>query len=233
MIEAYGLIKAYGDQVVLTVPQLTITPGAITAIVGPSGAGKSTLLRLLAGLEAPDRGCLTLNGKPCNGAELRRYASLVLQHPIAFRGTVLYNASLAPRLLGASRREARSLGLEALAQVGLAGLAHQDARTLSGGELVRLSLARALAKGPELLLLDEATSNLDPANVGNIEALLRGLLPRTTIVMVTHNLPQARRLSQSTAVLLNNTLIAQGPTKDLFTTAHGVVAAFLRGDMIY
>lgn len=234
MIAAHKLRKSYQGKVVLQASRFVAQPGEITAVVGPSGAGKSTLLRLLAGLEPPDEGSMTLSGSPVEAARLRRNTCLVLQQPIAFRGSVLYNAALAPRLLGASRREAQQLGLEVLHQVGLAELAKQEASTLSGGELVRLSLARALTKKPELLLLDEATANLDPANVAKVEALLLALLPGATIVMVTHNLPQARRLSQTTAVLLDNELVAQGPTPALFDGyPEPKVRAFIHGEMVF
>lgn len=234
MIAALNLRKAYQSKVVLQASRFVARQGEIAAVVGPSGAGKSTLLRLLAGLEPADQGSIALSGSPAEGAKLRRSTCLVLQQPIAFRGSVLYNAALAPRLLGASRREAQRLGLEALEQVGLAELAKQEAHTLSGGELVRLSLARALTKQPEVLLLDEATANLDPANVAKIEALLLALLPRTTLVMVTHNLPQARRLSQTTAVLLDNELAAQGPTPAIFDTyPDPKVRAFIHGEMVF
>jgi len=234
VIAALNLRHSYQGKVALQASRFVAHPGEIAAVVGPSGAGKSTLLRLLAGLEPPDQGSIALSGGPTDTHKLRRSTCLVLQQPIAFRGSVLYNAALAPRLLGASSREAQQLGLNALHQVGLAELARQDAGTLSGGELVRLSLARALTKQPELLLLDEATANLDPANVARIEALLLTLLPRTTMVMVTHNLPQARRLSHTTAVLLDNELAAQGPTPVLFDTyPDPKVRAFIHGEMVF
>jgi len=234
VIAALNLRKAYQGKVVLQASRFVARQGEIAAVVGPSGAGKSTLLRLLAGLEPADQGSIALSGSPVEAARLRRSTCLVLQQPIAFRGSVLYNAALAPRLLGASRRKAQRLGLEALEQVGLAELAKQEAQTLSGGELVRLSLARALTKRPEVLLLDEATANLDPANVAKLEALLSALMPGATIVMVTHNLPQARRLSQTTAVLLDNQLIAQDATPILFNTYPDPrVRAFIRGEMVF
>lgn len=235
MIEATGLEKRYAGRTVLSVPHFTARAGEITAVVWPSAAGKSTLMQLLAGLEPQGEGTFSLDGHPADAAALRTHNSLVMQHPVALRGSVLYNAGLALRLAGWSWR-ARYMGaMAALERVGLAAVATQDARKLSGGELVRLALARALAKEPDAFLLDEATANLDPANIRRIEETIRGVAEGgRTVVMVTHNLPQARRLSHSTAVIYEGFLIAQDRTERIFNRhPNSTVRAFVEGEMVF
>ncbi len=235
MIEVRELTKNYDGKQILSTAEFQARAGEITAIVGPSAAGKSTLMRLLAGLELGENGVIAFRGKMASPAQLRQVSSLVLQQPVALRGSVLFNAMLAPRLMGASRQDARTLALTALKQVGLNEITKQDARKLSGGELVRLALARALAKNPELLLLDEATANLDPSNILRIErAIAQAAASGKAVVMVTHNLPQARRLSQSTAVVMGGKLICQDTTETIFNHhPDTTVRAFVAGEMIF
>ncbi|KPV49492.1 hypothetical protein SE17_32305, partial [Kouleothrix aurantiaca] len=123
-----------------------------------------------------------------------------------------------------------------LEQVGLAHLAAKPARTLSGGEMQRVALARALVLAPRVLLLDEPTANLDPANVLVIERAIAGLRAagRTTVVLVTHNLFQARRLADRVALLLDGRLAELAATADFFERPQDPrAAAFVRGEMVY
>ncbi|MDZ7705499.1 MAG: ATP-binding cassette domain-containing protein [Trueperaceae bacterium] len=237
MVEAVGLEHHYESRPVVRAEHFAAYGGTITAIVGPSGAGKSTLLRLLAGLEPPSYGTLRDGqGHALTPTDLRARTSLVMQQPLALRGTVLYNAALAPRLAGASRRRANETAEQMLTRVGLASLAQRSARKLSGGELVRLAVARALAKQPALLLLDEATANLDPGNIKRLETIIRDVANSgTAVVMITHNLPQARRLSDQTALVLGGQLIVQHDTEQFFGGDHDDprVWAFVSGEMIF
>jgi tungstate transport system ATP-binding protein len=124
----------------------------------------------------------------------------------------------------------------ALEQVGLTALAHLPAHKLSGGEQQRAALARALVFDPEVLLLDEPTANLDPYNVGLIEAIIREQNQQrgTTTVLVTHNIFQARRLAHRVGLLLEGKLIELTPTEEFFESPHDPrTAAFVRGEMIY
>lgn len=237
VVEAVGLEHHYESRPVVRAERFAAYRGAITAIVGPSGAGKSTLLRVLAGLEPPTHGTLhDGQGRSLTPTDLRARTSLVMQQPLALRGTVLYNAALAPRLAGVSRQRAHETAERALARVGLESFAQRSARKLSGGELVRLAVARALAKDPALLLLDEATANLDPGNIRRLETIIRDVASSgTAVVMITHNLPQARRLSHDTALIIGGQLITQDDTERIFSGDHDDprVWAFVSGEMIF
>ncbi len=224
MIEAEGLERRYpGFRLFLD--RLEARPGEVLAVVGPSGAGKSTLLRLLAGLEAPDRGRLRRRGP----------AVYLDQQPYLLERTVLENAAFGLRLKGWPAARARARAREWLERVGLSGLAARPARGLSGGERVRLALARALAVEPAALLLDEPTANLDPANVARIEALIGAeRAAGRAVVLVTHNLFQARRLADRALFLLEGTAVEAGPAAAFFERpADPRTRAFLSGAMVW
>ncbi len=182
----YRDVRVDGDDgPIVTRFSARIPADGLTAIVGPSGAGKTTLLRLLNRLEDPDHGTVLFDGtdvRDYDVLELRRRVQLVGQVPVTFPGTVADNlagdATLLPR-------------------VGLAApLASRHADRLSVGEAQRLSLARALAVGPDVLALDEPTSALDQASKAGIEVLVRSLADEgLTVVMVTHEARQARELA--------------------------------------
>ncbi len=185
-----------GGRVVLDSVSAEIPAGA-TAIVGPSGAGKSTLLRLLNRLGDPDRGEISLRGRPLASYEplaLRREVALVPQLPALLEGTVAENLAYAAGLAGKD--------LDAVGTLRLAGLdpefAERDVAKLSVGEQQRAMLARALAQEPAVLLLDEPTSALDHAAHDAIEAALRELRRELEIslVLVSHDPEQARRLGE-------------------------------------
>jgi tungstate transport system ATP-binding protein len=228
----------YGDRLVLNIPALEIRAGEVLAVVGPSGAGKSTLLRLLNFLEPPSAGAITFQGQAAADPtrlplELRRQVTTVFQRPVLLSASVLANVAYGLRLRG--QGGARRRAMDALAQLGLAHLAKAPARTLSGGEMQRVALARALVLGPAVLLLDEPTANLDPANVQAIErAVAEAHRQGTTIVLVTHNLFQARRLAGRVALLLEGQLAEVADTAAFFEHPRDPrAAAFVRGEMIY
>lgn len=206
---------------------LAVAPLQVLALVGPSGCGKSTLLRALNRLHdlTPGvrvRGRVLLDGADTarmDPVELRRRVGMVFQRPNLFPGTVFANVAWGLRLQGA-----RDLGghvERALRRAGLweevRGRLHGPAGALSGGQQQRLCLARALALDPEVLLLDEPTSALDPAATARFEALVRELRDEVTVVMVTHNLAQARRLADGIAFFQAGELVEAGPTATLFT----------------
>lgn len=229
----------YGERVVLDLPQLEFAPGEIVAIVGPSGSGKSTLLRLLNFLERPTSGTLTFRTHTVNGTgdvplDLRRQVTTVFQRPVLLNSSVIHNVAYGLQLRGV--RDGRPLAEAALDAVGLAPLAGAHARTLSGGEMQRAALARAMVIQPQVLLLDEPTANLDPYNVQLIEGAIRELHQRqqTTVVLVTHNVFQARRLAQRVLFLLDGRVIESGPAASFFASpVDPRTAAFIRGDMVY
>jgi len=199
--------------------------GEVLAVVGPSGAGKSTLLRMLAGLEAPDAGRV----------ERRAPAVYLDQQPYVLERNVIENAAFGLRLKGVPRATAEARAGVWLERVGLGELGRRPARVLSGGERVRLALARALAVEPGILLLDEPTANLDPANVARIEALIGEERARgRAVVLVTHNLFQARRLADRALFLLEGQVVEEGPAPAFFESPKDPrTRAFLSGEMVW
>jgi tungstate transport system ATP-binding protein len=255
MIESiYGLhavTKVYDQRCVLDVEELEVYRGEILALVGPSGAGKSTLLRLLNFLEPPSSGSIDFEA-PSKGRahagrrhitfdamhpvplDLRRRVTTVFQRPILLNRSVYANVRYGLRLRGV--RDSRRPVEEALEQVGLSDLAHQRARTLSGGEAQRVSLARAMVLEPDVLLMDEPTANLDPYNVSLIEDIVCSLNDRqgTTIVLVTHNVFQARRMAHRVGLLLEGHIVEVAETTPFFESPQDSrTEAFVRGEMVY
>ena len=231
--------QVYSQRAIVVVEELTVQRGEILALVGPSGAGKSTLLRLLNFLEAPAAGQIEFDGATIGAGQeapltLRRKVTTVFQRPVLLRHSVADNVGYGLRLRG--QRQTQAAVQAALTEVGLAHLARRPARTLSGGEAQRVALARAMVLQPTALLLDEPTANLDPYNVGIIEAIVRRLNEEhgLTVVLVTHNLYQARRLAQRVALMLEGKIVEVAGVQTFFEQpADPRTAAFVRGDMIY
>jgi tungstate transport system ATP-binding protein len=234
--------KVYNGRQTLALEELEIKRGEVLALVGPSGAGKSTLLRLLNFLEEPSAGTVGFDGHEYalgRGAPLsvRRRVTTVFQRPVLLQRTVEANVEYGLRLRGGARpRGATERVDRTLQEVGLAGLARAQARTLSGGEAQRVALARAMILEPDALLLDEPTANLDPYNVGLIEQIVRRLNAErgTTIVLVTHNIFQAHRLATRVALLLEGRIIEVQDVRGFFEQPQDTrTAAFVRGEMVY
>jgi tungstate transport system ATP-binding protein len=203
-----------GGKRILDGVSLAIAPGPRTLILGPNGSGKSVLLRLCHGLLQPTGGSVYFNG-PENLNGRRRHA-MVFQRPVMLRRSALANVTYGLALAGVAGYERTQIAGEALDRVGIAHLASQPARVLSGGEQQRLSLARAWALRPELLMLDEPTANLDPAATTAIESVIQDMHEAgTKIVMVTHNLGQAHRLGDE-VVFLDGGRVAERAPVDAF-----------------
>jgi tungstate transport system ATP-binding protein len=231
--------KRYDTRLVLEIDALDILPGEVFALVGPSGSGKSTLLRLLNFLEYPTSGSISFEGSEYqedNQIPLaqRRRVTTVFQRPMLLERSVWENVVYGLRLRG--QRDAHNQTMAALEQVGLAHLAHQRARTLSGGEAQRVALARALVLNPQALLLDEPTANLDPHNVSIIEDIVSKLNQqhKVTCILVTHNVFQARRLAQRVGFLLEGRLVEVAVADQFFESPSDErTLAFVRGEMVY
>jgi tungstate transport system ATP-binding protein len=235
-----NLTQKYGSRTVLRLPSLQIEPGEIFAVVGPSGAGKSTLLRLLAMLETPTQGQVTLhiNGRSVSSATAtiadRRQLVMVFQRPVLLSRSVRANVAFGLRIRG--RRKSKAQVERTLARVSLSNLIDADAHTLSGGEMQRVAVARALVLEPQVLLLDEPTANLDPYNVRLIEDLIREQHRDygTTIILVTHNVFQAQRLATRVALMLDGELVEVAPAAAFFDAPRDPrTAAFVSGDLVY
>lgn len=231
--------RRYQHRTIIDIDTLEIHEGEIVAIVGPSGAGKSTLLRLLNFLEPPSTGILYFQKHPFSAEQsiplaLRRTVTTVFQRPVLLQRSVIGNVRFGLQLRGKYQEQA--VVNDALKTVGLLDLAAQPAQTLSGGEAQRVALARAIVVQPRVLLLDEPTANLDPHNVTVIEAAVRQLNQQTgcTIVLVTHNLFQARRLADRVALMLDGQIVEITDVQTFFEhPSEARTAAFVRGEMVY
>ncbi len=192
-----------------------IHDGVATAVAGPSGSGKSTLLRLLNRLAEPTSGRVLFRGTDVRELDvlaLRRHAVLVPQHAVALTGDVAAEVRVAAP--GLSDDEVRSL----LSRVALdpAEFLGRRPASLSGGELQRLCLARALAVGPDALLLDEPTSALDPRSADAVDAVIRSLVDSgLAVVLVSHDVARAGRVADDVRVLHDGRVTARGPARDL------------------
>lgn len=232
-----GLKQIYDGRCVLDIPAFQIRQGEVLAVIGPSGAGKSTLLRLLNFLEQPSQGRLDFEGAPVSadiGLEKRRRVTTVFQRPVLLKRSVAANLKFGVSLRG-QKLQTDQLD-EWLDRLGLTELRNQSAAKLSAGEAQRVALARALLMAPDVLLLDEPTANLDPYNVGLIERIVQeeNQQHQTTVVIVTHNIFQARRLSHRTALLLDGALVEVGETEQFFSQpGRPETKAFIRGELIY
>ncbi|HMQ34160.1 MAG TPA: ABC transporter ATP-binding protein [Chloroflexaceae bacterium] len=206
-----------------------VAVGELFALLGPSGSGKSTVLKLIAGIEAPDRGELALGGASLLGTPAhRRGAALMFQRAYLFPYlSVAENIAFGPRMRGVARA-ARLAEAEALLElVGLPGCGGRRPAALSGGEQQRVALARALASRPRLLLLDEPFSSLDPEVRQGLQEAVRRLQreARLTTVLVTHDLGEAVAMADAMGIMSAGRLIAQGAPRALYERPPSRVAA--------
>lgn len=234
MINANRLSKSYGDHVVLRELGLQVDRGERVAILGLNGAGKTTLFRCLLGLTGFE-GDLQVGGHLAgpHGREARRLIGYVPQQPPRFDLTLDGFIELFSALRGGSAPDVR----KRLDGLGLSVREHgrKSLRDLSGGMLQKAVLGIALGAEAPVLLLDEPTANLDPYNVGLIEEIVTNLNREQgiTLVLVTHNVFQAKRLAHRTAFLLDGRLIEIAKTATFFDhPAEARTAAFIRGEMI-
>lgn len=231
-----GVWKDYGERRILDIPSLEIFQGEIFCLVGPSGAGKSTLLRLLHFLEPVSGGYIQFKGLNLFyplPLSVRRTISMVFQRPALLDLSVWDNVALGLQLRG---KKDRQRVWDALEAVELLDLKDAPASTLSGGEVQRVALARVMVLLPEVLLLDEPTANLDPYHVALVENVVRDLHQRngTTIVLVTHNVFQARRLAGRVGLLLGGQIIEVAEAEKFFHSPSDPRSlAFVRGELIY
>ncbi|MBA5941859.1 MAG: phosphate ABC transporter ATP-binding protein [Methanophagales archaeon] len=230
-IETRELNVYYGDEKVhaLKNVEIKIEKNKVTALIGPSGCGKTTFLRSLNRLNellgATTKGKVIIDGKDIyDGKEdviqLRKRVGMVFQHPNPFPMSIYDNVAYGPRIHGVKKKELNGLVEESLRKAALwdevKDRMQEIALKFSGGQQQRLCIARALAVNPEIILFDEPCSALDPVSTAKIEALLRELKHEYTIVIVTHNMQQAARVSDFTAFFLMGELIEFGETKELF-----------------
>ena len=222
----------YGKVQALHNIQLNIATNRVTALIGPSGCGKSTLLRTLNRMHETVRharleGEILLDGEDIltqDVTRLRRRVGMVFQKPNPFPKSIFENVAYGLRINGIPPTQKGRMADAVEHSLQRAALweevkdqLHKSAYALSGGQQQRLCIARALAVDPEVLLLDEPCSALDPVNTAKVEELLFHLKENCTLVIVTHNMQQAARVSDSTAFVLTGELIEFSPTPQLFT----------------
>ena len=231
-IKVENLNLYYGDKQALFDVNIEMPKKKVTAYIGPSGCGKSTLLRSINRMNdlvdsARIEGKILLNGeniydKAVNVADLRRRVGMVFQKPNPFPKTIYENVAYGLRIQGIKDRRK----LDEIVENSLRGAAlwdevkdrlNENALGMSGGQQQRLVIARAIAIEPEVMLLDEPASALDPISTLKIEELINELKEKYTIVIVTHNMQQAARVSDYTAFMYLGELIEFGATNELFT----------------
>ena len=220
LLELKNLNKSYGKAEILIDITLSVEMGTILALIGPTGSGKTTLLRIIDLLDEPSSGQLIFDGidvtekSEKEKLKFRRRMAMVFQKPVVFRSNVLDNVRYGLKVRGLNGRDK---AMNALKFVGLSDYESRDANTLSGGEMQRLALARAIVVEPELLLLDEPTANLDPKSSAKIEELILDLaLQGITIIMATHNMAQCQRLADKVAVLMQGKILEMGQPEVIF-----------------
>ncbi len=197
-----GLTFSYGSRKALDLDELHIDHNRVTAVIGPNGSGKSTLFDMLAFLRKPDTGTILFRGKPASatlGTRLRRQVGYVQQKPYLMKMSVRDNIGLGLKLRGATRR-AIDVAVDAVAgELGLTGLLARDAGKLSGGEIQKVALARALAPQPEVVIMDEPFTYLDEVTVIEIETWIAEQRDaRTkTIIFSAHDRLRAQSLSDN------------------------------------
>ena len=230
-ISVENLNLHYGENHALKDVNMEIADHAITAFIGPSGCGKSTFLRCLNRMNDLVDGCrvegkVILDGediydKRVDTTLLRKKVGMVFQQPNPFPMSIYDNIAYGPRLHGIKNKKE----LDEIVERSLQGAAifeevkdrlHKSALGLSGGQQQRLCIARALAVAPEVLLMDEPTSALDPISTLKIEELMETLKKKYTVVIVTHNMQQAARVSDDTAFFLVGEVIEKNATSEIF-----------------
>lgn len=231
-IEVKKLNFYYGNYQALKNVNMNIEENEITSLIGPSGCGKSTFLRSINRMNdlieiARYEGEILLDGKnifskACDLVQLRKRIGMVFQKPNPFPKSIYENLIYAPKIYG----EKSKVVLEEIVEKSLKAVnlwdevkdkLHKSALSLSGGQQQRLCIARAISIKPEILLMDEPTSALDPISTSKIEELIMELRANYAIVIVTHNMQQASRISDKTGFFFQGELIEYGKTTDMFT----------------
>jgi phosphate transport system ATP-binding protein len=244
-LQAVDLTLSFGQRAILSNITTDVQRGAITALIGPTGSGKSTLLRTFNRMNDKvtsyrHDGDVLLDGhsiwhSAVDLMSLRRRVGMLFQRPNPFPMSIMENVVAGVRAHKmASRSGMREIAQQRLTEVGLWDAVSTRLKDspfrLSGGQQQLLCLARALAVDPEVLLLDEPTSSLDPLATESIEALIRTLTPKITVVIVTHNLAQARRIADSTIFLYQGHMVEHGDTEQVFENpAHEETAHYVGG----
>ncbi|MCM3113079.1 phosphate ABC transporter ATP-binding protein PstB [Lederbergia lenta] len=231
-METIDLSVHYGEKTAIHQVSLRFPEKNVTALIGPSGCGKSTYLRSLNRMNDEIEQCRTdgkimykqvdINSDEANVFEVRKQIGMVFQKPNPFAKSIFNNIAYGPSHHGVkNKQQLHDIVEESLRKAALwdevKDQLHRSALALSGGQQQRLCIARALAMKPEVLLLDEPASALDPVSTGKIEELISELKQEFTIIIVTHNMQQAARISDHTAFFYMGDVVEYGETEQIFT----------------
>ncbi|MFA5904580.1 MAG: ATP-binding cassette domain-containing protein, partial [Desulfobacula sp.] len=235
VLEVKNLEVVRGGVPVLSIPSLSIAESEVFFLIGPNGAGKSTLLQTLAALVKPSKGEIRFRGKKV-GEDIsllsyRRKIAMILQEPLLFNTTVYKNVASGLKIRGMSKKEIDPIVDQTLDRFGISHLRDRAARTLSGGEARRASIARAFATDPEVLFLDEPFSALDPiireAMMEDLEKVLRET--KITTLFVTHDRIEALRLAGRLGVMTDGRIIQTGNVGEIMNHPKNEIVASLVG----
>ena len=226
LLATEGLTRHFAGLTAVDDVTFSLPPGRIRALIGPNGAGKTTFVSLLCGRIAPSAGRIWFRDKEITHqpahARIRAGMAYTFQITSVFaRLPALENVAIAGRAVG---REAEAR--EALARVGLASEAHRPAGDLAYGHQRLLEIAMGLVQSPELLILDEPTQGLSDAEIADFEALIRALVPATTVLLIEHNMSVVMRLADDVTVLDRGRILAEGSPQAI-RADHAVQAAYL------
>jgi tungstate transport system ATP-binding protein len=234
ILEGLNIKVERGNALILDTPSFIVKDGEVISLIGPNGAGKTTLLQTLCYLLKPFKGEIYFRGSRVGGEyplnEYRRKLAMVFQEPLLFDTTVFNNVASGLKFRGVKGSEIENIVIENLQRFGIGHLRDRSARTLSGGEAQRTSLARAFATRPEILLLDEPFSALDPPTreslVEDVEQVLKK--SKITTIFVTHDRMEAIRLSDRIAVMRDGQILQIGPPTEIMNyPANEFVASFV------
>jgi tungstate transport system ATP-binding protein len=234
LLEIRNLIVERGGAVLLDLPSFQVEAGEIVSLIGPNGAGKTTLMQAVASLVKPSSGNIYFRGEEIDShssrLSYRRRLAMVFQEPLLFDTTVYENVASGLKIRQLQKPETEERVLAELSRFGISHLRTRSARTLSGGEAQRTSLARAFAVRPEVLFLDEPFASLDPPSreslLGDLERILRET--RTTTLLATHDRTEALRLSDRMAVMNGGKILQIGPSEEVLNHPKDeFVAAFV------
>jgi tungstate transport system ATP-binding protein len=235
MAELNNLTKSFGNKVVLDNVNLQVQQGEILALLGPNGSGKSTILKIMAFLEDVTSGEVKFQGETVdskNSESFRKQSTLVFQKTALFDTSVYDNVAYGLKIRKVPKSQQDASVKEALTIAKLEGFEKRPARKLSGGEQQRVAIARALVLKTKLLLLDEPTANLDPKNAQIIEEVIARVNRelKTTIVLATHNMFQAKILPSRIALISDGKITEVGPPAEIFGKLSKNLARFAAVD---
>ncbi len=238
IVRFVDVTKKFGDITALDDVDLKVEKGEIFTLLGPNGSGKTTTLRIMAGIDKPTSGEIFFDNvriDDSNRSEVRKKCTMVFQKTTLFNTTVYKNIEYGLKLRSSPKKKIEERVKNVLKLVRLEGYEKRWAKSLSGGEQQRVSLARALALDTKVLLLDEPTANLDPKSVSIIEEIVSRVNreQKTTIVMATHNMFQAENLAQRTALILGGKIAQIGTTQEIFRAPSKDLASFARLENIF